>query len=108
MFAYLLTDSNTTIVPAPGSFLFSLLNNDDLRPFTALLTDERRPVIYRDIKYGPSFGEDLRIANIRSWTNFGDCFQTPSGYAFQESVTRSLLAGSFYFEPVEIEVLYIK
>ena len=108
MFAYLLTDANTTIVPAPGSFLFSLLNHDDLPPFRALLTDDRRPVIYRDVKYGPSFGEDLRIGNIKSLTNFGDCFQTPSGYAFQESATQSLLAGSLYFEPVEIEVLYMK
>jgi hypothetical protein len=100
---------------APGSFLFSLRNNDDLAPFKAPLRDENDVnAIYRYSGYGPSFGGglDLFIAdnagsNTRSYTTFGFSYQAPPGYTYWEANTNSLLPGSFNFSPSQIEVLYI-
>lgn len=105
-------DSNTSWVTAPGSFLFSLRNHDNLPPFQALLKDENLDVIYRSERCGPVFCWDLRICDIAtshaySYTNLGDCFQTPRGYAFSETKTQNLLAGSYFFIPAEVEVLYM-
>jgi hypothetical protein len=96
---------------APGSFMFSLRNNDDLPPFKAPLKDENSGnAIYRENWFGPIFGGgyDLHIAdhagsNEVSYTNFGDTYQPPSG----PTNTESLLAGSYSFIPSEIEVLYL-
>jgi hypothetical protein len=100
---------------APGSFLFSLRNNDDLAPFKAPLRHENhRGAIYHYSGFGPTFGwyYDLYIAdnagsNTRSRTDFGYSYQPPPGYNRGESNTRSLLPGSFYFTPSQIEVLYL-
>jgi hypothetical protein len=95
---------------APGSFMFSLRINDDLPPFKAPLKDENSGnAIYRDNRFGPIFGggHDLYIADhaalSKSYTNFGDTYQPPSG----PTDTGSLLGWSYYFIPSEIEVLYI-
>ena len=94
---------------APGSFMFSLRNNDDLPPFKAPLKDENSGnAIYRNNSVGPKFGHDLYIAdhagsNQVSYTNFGDTYQPPSG----PTNTESLLAGTYSFIPSEIEVLYL-
>ncbi len=96
-------------IAAPGSFLFSLRNNDDLPPFKAPLKNEITLYgIYRTGGYGPTFGagHDLRISSS-SFTNFGHAYQSPSGYVYGGSKTHSLLAGSYYFEPAEVEVLYL-
>ena len=96
------------MVSAPGSFLFSLLNHDDLLPFKAPLKEEHQVVIISDLNFGPVFGLDLRIGSSRSSTDFGDSFQTPPGYAFRKDNTQSFLAGSFHFNPEEVEVFYLK
>ena len=96
---------------APGSFIFSLRNNDDLPPFKAPLKDENRGnAIYHENRLGPIFGgghdlhiADLAVSNQLSYTNFGYTYQPPSG----QTNTASLLAGSYYFTPSEIEVLYL-
>ena len=100
---------------APGSFIFSLRNNDDLAPFKAPLRDENDvKAIYRYSGYGPTFGGglDLYIANNAgsntwSYTRFGYSYQPPPGYNPGESNTRSLLPGSFRFTPLQIETLYL-
>jgi hypothetical protein len=107
-----LTGSYTS---APGSFMFSLRNNDDLAPFKAPLRDENdRRAINRYSGYGPTFGwgGDLYIANNArsntfSYTYFGRSYQPPPGYNVGESNTSSLLPGSFQFTPSQIEVLYL-
>ena len=99
-------------IPAPGSFLFSLRNHDDLAPFKAPLLDENHvAVIYRHSEFGPVLGLDFVIwdsagSNDYSYTDFGECFRPPPGYIFNNTATQSLLAGSLYFTPAEIEVLY--
>ena len=95
---------------APGSFMFSLRNNEDLPPFKAPLKYENSGhAIYRKILRGPTFGgghdlyiPDHAVSNQASFTNFGHTYQPPS----EPTNTESLLAGSKYFIPSEIEVLY--
>ena len=96
---------------APGSFLFSLRNNDDLGPFKAPLKNEysEYATCPRN-SYGPCF-DDLRIrdnagSTTDSFTKFGFTYQPPPGYTYGELNTRSLLAGSYYFTPSEVEVFY--
>jgi hypothetical protein len=99
---------------APGSFLFSLRNNDDLDPFKAPLQQEDDDTaIHRHDNYGPCFGDDLCIGNNAlttgsSWTDFGYTYQPPTGYTHGLPKTTNLLTGSKYkFSPSEVEVLYL-
>ena len=100
---------------APGCFMYSLRNNDDIASFKSTLKNEKyRFAIYRKSNYGPTFGggSDLYIANnaisnTNSHTNFGSSYNLPLGYTYYQTNTHSLLAGSFYFTPSEVEVLYL-
>ena len=95
------------IVRAPGSFLFSLRNGDDLQPFKAPLKNEDdQYAIQRHADYGPTFGGgyDLAIKIGKQSSSFFDySYQAPNTTAKK----RYLLAGSEYFKPEEIEVLYL-
>ena len=106
------------ISAAPGSFLFSLRNNDDLPPFNLPLID---PVslnaVFRHNNSGPRFGvgPDITIADgtlfvntTSNVVNLGYSYQAPPGYTNGESNTQSLLAGSLFFTPVEVEMLLLK
>ena len=107
-----LTDGRTS---APGSFLFSLRHNDDLAPFKASLKNENDVrAIKRNSDAGPTFGRgiDLRIydnagSNTLCFSRFGYSYQAPPGYTHGETITGTLLAGSYNFSPSEIEVLYL-
>ena len=99
---------------APGSFVFSFLNNDDLPPFKSPLKDGMAEyAIWRSNDRGPSFGNgyDMRVpydANpSNSFANFGRTYQLPPGYTYLSLEAQSLLAGSFRFSPSEVEVLYL-
>jgi hypothetical protein len=101
---------------APGSFMFSLRNNDNLEPFYAPLRDQKDLGAIRiESKKGPIFGggHDLEIrndavsSNAASFANFGASYQSPPGYTFDQKKAKSLLAGSFHFRPSEVEVLYL-
>ena len=100
---------------APGSFLFSLRNNDDLGPFKAPLRNESHGgAIHRGSRFGPIFGRgvDLLIDGETGsytgyYTDFGYSYQLPPGYIYGETNTKSLLAGSYEFSPSEIEILYL-
>ena len=109
-YGFVLTGNWTS---APGSFLFSLRNHGNLEPFKSLLQNENDvTVIYRNSGSGPNFGYDLDVADnagtsAYSSTDLGDTFQPPPGYTFNHTKTQSLLAGSYYFTPAEVEVLYL-
>ena len=100
---------------APGSFMYSLRNNDDIASFKSTLKNENDAyAIYRHSSYGPRFGRgnDLRIAINAgslsySFTDFGSSYNLPLGYTYDQTNTRSLLAGSYRFTPSEVEVLYL-
>ena len=95
--------------------MYSLRNNDGLAPFKSTLKDENdQRAIDRVSGWGPTFGwaADLYIAsgavsNIKSLTNFGHAYNLPHGYTYKEKNTLSLLGGSYYFTPSEVEVLYL-
>ena len=103
--------------PAPGSFLFSFRNNDNLQPFMApLINSTNKFAIQRHEKNGLQFGvgPDLSILNKEikldttvSAANLGRTYQAPPGYIFEKGSTPSLLAGSLFFIPAEIEVLFL-
>jgi hypothetical protein len=96
---------------APGSFIFSLRNKENLPPFKAPLKSNSSPyAIYCSTSYGPSFGggHDLHISNnaasnTGSYTGFGSYYQAPSGV----SSSYTILAGTRNFSPSEVEVFYI-
>jgi hypothetical protein len=96
---------------APGSFIFSLRNKENLAPFKAPLEHENSGgAIYTYHTFGPILGggHDLLIynnaaSNTGSYTNFNHSYQAPSGV----SDARTILAGIQYFQPSEIEVFYI-
>ena len=103
------------IASAPGSFMYSLRNNDSLAQFkSSLKYDSNSWAIRRFRNSGPTFGygSDLHIAdnagsNTNSRTNFGHTYNLPPGYTYRQTNTRSLLGGSYYFTPSEVEVLYL-
>lgn len=103
---------------ASGSFLFSFRNNDGLPPFKSPVINNGNSAILRFTNSGPKFGvgPDLAIADasiyqsnekVVSVANLGHSYQAPSGYNKNEFKTQSLLAGSLYFTPAEVEVLYL-
>ena len=96
--------------------MYSLRNNDGIASFKSTLKDENDPrAIIRHSSYGPTFSDghpDLLIANnaasnTHSNTDFGYRYNLPPGYTYGQTNTRSLLGGSLYFTPSEVEVLYL-
>ena len=68
---------------------------------------------YGSSSYGPTFGNgfDIYIANsagssTNSYTDLGDAYVQVAGYKPGSSDTQSLLAGSYNFQPHEVEVFY--
>jgi hypothetical protein len=66
--------------------------------------------IYTRNSFGPTFGNhhDIHIysdagSNTNSHTNFNQNYQAPSGV----SDARTILAGTYKFQPSEIEVFHI-
>jgi hypothetical protein len=90
---------------APGSFIFSLRNKENLPPFKASLKDQNtQNAIFTYNSYGPTFGNghDIHISNDAGSTHFY-CYQAPSGV----SNANTILAGTQYFQPSEVEVFHI-
>jgi hypothetical protein len=96
---------------APGSFIFSLRNKENLPPFkTPVRNQETDVAIYTKNNYGPTFGSghDIHItnnaaSNTNSYTYFNSAYQTPSGV----NNTRTILAGTYKFSPIEVEVFHL-
>lgn len=96
-----------------SSFLFSLRNKDNLPPFKAPINKNHNHAIYCSPTCGPVFGRgtDLHICDQphiddESHTGFGRTYRPPEGYFYKSQQTNSLLAGSYYFKPTEIEVFW--
>jgi hypothetical protein len=94
-------------VTDPKAFIFSLVNKEE-NPFKVICSNEGRNGIYWGSKYGPSFGEDITIetdSNImkNSYSDFGYSYQHPD-YEKDTEKAGNILAGSYEFEIVEIEV----
>jgi hypothetical protein len=108
---YLYVITGSGYKQAPGSFVFSLRNKENLPPFKAPLKDQNtQHAIYTGNNYGPIFGGgfDIHISNdassnTGSYAIFNSYYQAPSGV----SDTTTILAGTRYFQPSEVEVFHI-
>ena len=92
-----------------NSFIFSLLDKEGLAPFKSMVTNTSL-AIYREPGYGPTFGggHDIYIAdnanqNANSYTNFGSSYSLPN----EVTDRYTILAGTRYFSPDEVEVFYL-
>ena len=91
----------------PKAFIFSISNKEELDPFE---NEVRWPdwAIYRASFYGPCYGNDIEIANNAnsnsdSYARLGTHYPAPA--AVQDPKT--ILAGTEYFSPDEVEVFYL-
>ena len=89
------------------AFIFSIRNKEKLDPF---VSEVRRPdnAIDRFSGFGPCFGDDMYIANNAnsnsdSYALLGWAYPAPA--AVQDPDT--ILAGTLYFSPDEVEVFYL-
>ena len=100
-----------------SAFLFSLVNKPGWAPVklsqTGLYGSDNSYSMYGCHKCGPAFGNghDISIAsyassNTNSYTYLGNIYSPPSGYHRGSSFTKSFLAGSYHFQPDEVEVFY--
>ena len=94
------------------SFIFSLSNKDNLPPFQSFLRKSKKAIFQDDINCGAIFGlgcedsgRDLSIS-CNSFSDLGHSYILPQGYTVGSRKARSLLAGSFNFNPTEVEVFY--
>ena len=93
-----------------SAFIFSLINKEGLAPFKSMVKNPKY-AIYKERSFGPIFGggNDILISdnaniNIYSYTNFnGRYYSVPS----RVQNSRTILAGSYYFTPDEVEVFYL-
>lgn len=91
-----------------NAFIFSLVNKDK-RPFRVMCSETTKAV-FGGAENGPTFGAgaDLVIAtnsnvNKKSGTNFG-CSYSHGDYPYRTAQAKSILAGSYNFQSVDIEV----
>lgn len=104
--------SSASYKESVNSFIFSFKNKDNLPPFQMKVLDIDH-AIYDNSGHGPTFGSghDIYIAdgaggNRNSNTNSGYSYIPPLGYQYSSSSLKSLLAGTFNFQPDDLEVFY--
>jgi hypothetical protein len=97
---------------APGTFIFSLRNKENLPPFKAPALEDVKhtgSAIFTHNTYGPLFGErnDIYISDYAGSSTISESsistYQAPSGV----SDPYTILAGTHYFQPSEVEVFHI-
>ena len=96
------------------AFLFSLVNKPGAGPVTFRLpASSYGNAIYSCSGYGPTFGNgwDIYIAseassNTNSYSNLGHTYNPPYGHSHGSEFAKSFLAGSYNFQPDEVEVFY--
>lgn len=104
--------SGGSYTDSTNSFIFSFKNYYGLEPFK-LHVKRSDNAIYGNSGYGPTFGggHDIYIANsagsnTNSYSNLGHTYVQLAGYRYGSSDTRSVFAGSYNFQPHEVEVFY--
>ena len=89
------------------AFIFSISNKEELDPFVSEVSWPDG-AIYRWSGSGPLFGIDIYIfnnanSNSLSYAGLGGAYPAPA--AVQDKYT--ILAGTKYFSPDEVEVFYL-
>ncbi|CAH3155753.1 unnamed protein product [Porites lobata] len=88
------------------AFIFSLNNNEGLAPFVSKVKPRLTgKAIQRLSYYGPRFGNDvvIDITNRDSGARLGYHYSVPPAVQNKQTV----LAGTLYFSPDEVEVFYL-
>ncbi|RMX50978.1 hypothetical protein pdam_00024496 [Pocillopora damicornis] len=108
--------SNCEYQYSSKAFLFSLVNKPGWAPVKLSQTGKHRHgghSINGCSSYGPTFGggHDVSVknhasSNTNSYSNLGYTYSPPSGHSYLQSFTKSFLAGSYNFQPDEVEVFY--
>ena len=100
----------TSFGSTSNAFIFSLRNNEGLRPFKSMLTYPQFAICNYQSR-GPTFGlgHDIHISDdanifLGSYANFGVAYSVPSGVQDRETI----LAGTYWFTPDEVEVFYLR
>ena len=98
------------------AFLFSLVNKPGWAPVkltkTGYYSSYRAYSTYSCSSYGPTFGghdiyvSDYASSNTNSHTNLGHDYGPPSGYSYQSTFAQTFLAGSYHFQPDEVETFF--
>jgi hypothetical protein len=101
-------DSASGYVVDPKAFIFSLVNKEN-KPFKVMCTIGAS-AIYCKSTYGPTFGGGHNIhvssdsnSNHTSYSNFGHTYKH-ADYQNGSTKANSILAGSFNFQTLEVEV----
>jgi hypothetical protein len=105
--------SRGEFVTDPNAFIFSLVNKEE-NPFKVLCSNGGKLAIACDSKFGPCFGgEDNHVQDIciKTDSNFNNDNFSDFGYSFKHPdylkgtfKAKNILAGSYKFETLEIEV----
>ena len=109
------TIGSTGYKKSTNSFLFSLRNKDNLKPFQSPVYRNSGNAIYQNPGYGPTFGgghdlyvKDNAFTTTGSYSNFGHTYKPPTDYVYGSAKAKALLAGNYNFIPTEIEVFYLR
>ena len=97
-----------------SAFLFSLVNKPGWGPVKLPQTGQYTSCsIYSCYSHGPTFGYGHGIyianyasSNTNSHSTIGYTYSAPTGHSQGSSFARSFLAGSYNFQPDEVEVFY--
>ena len=102
--------SNNQWLKDTEAFIFSLINKRETScKFKSLYGAD---AIGCHSEFGPRFGYDIEIVadsdmNKNSFSDLGDCYEHMD-YSYGTDQARSLFAGSFHFDTIELEVFYRK
>ena len=103
------SESSGGYTPTSEAFVFSLNNNEGLAPFVSKVNKEGTGrAIYRNSYYGPRFGSDVSIRDnadrdSKSQARLHKYYSVPPAVKDRYTV----LAGTEYFSPDEVEVFYL-
>ena len=113
---FFLVSSGGQYLSSSSAFIFSLVNKPGWGPVTLRPPGEHHSYQYATYNYygyGPTFGtgHDIYIAsyassNTNSYSRLGEAYSPPAGHSYGTSFTQSFLAGSYKFQPEEVEVFY--
>jgi hypothetical protein len=93
----------------PSAFLFSLTNKDNQPVKMKIIPIFHQYAIGCHFEYGPSFAEDIQIADnanttMGSFSRLSKCYKHPPQYGYLTNEAFTFLAGSHEFQLDEIEV----
>jgi hypothetical protein len=101
-------DSSSKWKSGPNAFIFSLTNKDNQTLKIRVYPSRLKYAIHCGSHYGPTFGNDIQIANNAkinkyNFSYLGDSYKHPK-YAYNTNEAQTFLAGSCQFQLDEIEV----